>query len=90
MQAVHIPATMRSETAGCSTITASGTTVAEAFETVAREYPGLTSRLFNDTGRLQAYVAVFVNSIDIRTLKGLDTPLRDNDEIHILGAIAGG
>lgn len=90
MSTVHIPATMRNEAAGRSTITACGATVAEAVEIAASDYPGLRSRLFNDSGRLQAYVAIFVNSCDIRSLDGLDTALREDDEIHIIGAIAGG
>jgi len=90
MPAIHIPSSMRPDTAGRSTISAIGATVAETFETVASDYPGLRSRLFNDAGRLQAYVAVFVNSRDIRSLDGLATALSENDEIHIIGAIAGG
>lgn len=90
MAAVHIPASLRNDAAGRSTVTACGATVAEVIETVACDYPGLRSRLFNDTGRLQAYVAVFVNSCDIRSLNGLDTALREQDEVHIIGAIAGG
>ena len=35
-------------------------------------------------------MAIFVNSCDIRSLDGLDTALREDDEIHIIGAIAGG
>jgi molybdopterin synthase sulfur carrier subunit len=90
MSAVHIPASLRSDAAGRSTVTARGATVGEAMETVATEYPGLRRRLFNDAGRLQAYVAIFVNSCDIRSLDGVDTPLREHDEVHIIGAIAGG
>lgn len=90
MSAVHIPASLRNDAAGRSTVTARGATVAEAMETVATDYPSLRSRLFNEAGALQAYVAVFVNSCDIRSLDGLDTALREHDEIHIIGAIAGG
>ena len=90
MSAVHIPASLRMDAAGRSTVTAFGATVAEAIETVATSYPALRRRLFNDAGALQDYVAVFVNACDIRGLNGLNTALRDDDEIHIIGAIAGG
>jgi sulfur-carrier protein len=90
MASVRIPATMRNATRGQPTITANGATVAEAFEAVASDCPALTARLFDAAGELHRYVAVFVNACDIRSLDGLSTELRENDEIHILSAIAGG
>ncbi|BDR92646.1 MoaD/ThiS family protein [Vulcanisaeta souniana] len=35
-------------------------------------------------------IYIAVNDVDIRLLKGLDTPVRDNDEVLILAYIHGG
>jgi sulfur-carrier protein len=90
MPDVYIPSSMRSETDGRSRITASGSTVGEVIETIVQECPNLRPRLLKEGGYVQPFVALFVNSHDIRTLEGLGTIVGDRDEIHIVGAIAGG
>lgn len=43
-----------------------------------------------ETGRLNEYLAVFVNSREIRSLSGLDTRLSAGDKITIMPPMAGG
>ena len=90
MASVRVPATMRRDTGGRTTVVADGATLAQALEAVTRECPALTTRLFDTSGQLQRYVAVFINDCDIRSLDGLATPLRETDEVQIISAIAGG
>ena len=51
----------------------------------------LFRRVF-DTSRndLMPDIYIAVNDVDIRLLRGLDTPVRDNDEVLILAYIHGG
>jgi len=42
------------------------------------------------TDRMNEHIAVFVNSKEIRALKGLDTRLHDGDVVTILPPMAGG
>ena len=51
----------------------------------------LFKRVFDpERGGLAPDIYVAVNDIDIRLLKGLDTPVRDGDEVLILAYIHGG
>ncbi len=46
--------------------------------------------LFNTRGALNKYIIIGINGKDIRKLEGLDTMIKDGDEISFLPAIAGG
>ena len=51
----------------------------------------LFKRVFDPTrGELAPDIYVAVNDVDIRLLKGLDTPVKDGDEVLILAYIHGG
>ena len=49
----------------------------------------MASELLDD-GKLKSFIAVFINDQDIRSLDGESSPVKDQDEIHIVPAIAGG
>ncbi|WP_424359308.1 MoaD/ThiS family protein [Methanocella sp. MCL-LM] len=52
---------------------------------------GFREAIYNpDTGRMNEYLAVFVNSREIRSLNGLDTPLSEGDTVTIMPPMAGG
>lgn len=80
---------MRQYTGGARDVSVEGTTVGVALERLGDQYPSLKSHLFED-GSLQRYVNVYVNNQDVGYLKGLDTPLGENDTVIILPAMAGG
>ena len=46
--------------------------------------------IFKDSTELSKYVLVTVNGKDIRTLKGLNTKLKQSDDVFFVPAIAGG
>ena len=64
--------------------------VGEAVAEVQTRYPGIQERLVDESGEIRRFVNVYVNEEDIRFLQNKDTPLKDNDEISIIPAIAGG
>ncbi|RMH65339.1 MAG: MoaD/ThiS family protein, partial [Cyanobacteria bacterium J003] len=47
-------------------------------------------RLCDENGQLRRFVNFYVNNEDIRFLNGIETPLKDGDEVSIIPAIAGG
>jgi molybdopterin synthase sulfur carrier subunit len=87
---VFIPSPLRRYTAGQSKVQVSGGTISELIENLERQYPGVKSRLCDESGQIKRYVNVFVNDEEIRALQGANTRLADKDEISIVPAMAGG
>ena len=90
MSSVFIPSPLRRYTAGQSKVQISGGTISELIENLERQYPGVKSRLCDESGQIKRYVNVFVNDEEIRALQGANTRLADKDEISIVPAMAGG
>lgn len=90
MTTVRIPTPLRSFTGGAKEVDASGETVGAALEDLAQRFPDLKRHLLDDAGALRAYVNVFVNDDDIRSLQGVATPLASGDRVMIIPSIAGG
>jgi molybdopterin synthase sulfur carrier subunit len=90
MSSVFIPSPLRRYTAGQSKVQVSGSTINEIIENLERQYPGVKSRLCDESGQIKRYVNVFVNEEEIRALQGANTRLADKDEISIVPAMAGG
>jgi molybdopterin converting factor small subunit len=65
-------------------------TVADLFDTLAAVHPLLTRRIRDETGALRRFVNVYVDGEDVRTLDGLETPVRQGAQVILLPAMAGG
>ena len=87
---VRIPPALRSITGGDEEIAVEGATLREIIEALEAKHPGLKERLCDDKGKVLRFVNLFVGDEDIRMLDGLDTALKDGDEVSIIPAIAGG
>jgi sulfur-carrier protein len=90
MPSITIPTTLRRYTDNESSIAVPGASVSEALKALAERFPKAAGQICDDQGALRSFVAIFVNDMDIRLLAGQDTPLRENDEVHIIPAMAGG
>ena len=90
MTTVFVPSSLRRYTAGQSKAQVSGGTIDEIIDDLERQYPGVKSRLCDDSGQIKRYVNVFVNDEEIRALQGADTAVSDRDEVSIVPAMAGG
>jgi molybdopterin synthase sulfur carrier subunit len=77
-------------TGGAAEVEAEGKTVRELIEDLERRYAGIKARLCDESGEVRRFVNIFVNDEDIRFLQGLDTELKEGDEVSIIPAIAGG
>jgi sulfur-carrier protein len=86
---VKIPTQLRAATEGEALATVDGGTVGEVLDSLYERYGELRSRIAEDGG-LRRFVNVYVGAEDIRFLDGLDTAVKDGDEITILPAVAGG
>ena len=87
---VRVPTTLRTLTAGASTVEVDGDTVATVLENLESANPGFTSRLLDDDGSLRKFVNIFVADDDVRFMDGLDTPVPEGETVSIVPAVAGG
>ncbi len=90
MAQVRIPTPLRKYTGGSEAVEADGATVALLVGDLDKRYPGIKARICDDAGQVRRFVNVFVNGEDIRFLQESATPVKPNDEISIVPAIAGG
>ena len=90
MATVRIPSPLRRYTDNQSKVQSNGATITELIEDLDNQYPGVKSRLCDDSGQIKRYVNIFVNGEEIRTLQGSETTVTESDEVSIIPAMAGG
>ena len=90
MPSVLIPTPLRKLTGELESVSAAGGTIGEIIENLEKAHPGLRDRLCDEAGNVRRFVNIYVNGEDIRFLEDKATPVKDNDEISIVPAIAGG
>jgi [CysO sulfur-carrier protein]-thiocarboxylate-dependent cysteine synthase len=87
---VRIPPTLRTEVNGAREVAASGDTLREVLHDLAERFPTLGRQVLKDGNGLAPFVNVYVDSEDVRTLQGLDTPVGTGSTVILLPAMAGG
>lgn len=87
---IIIPSILRNITSGADAVAASGTTIGAILEDLEAKFPGIKSRICDDSGKVRPFINIYVNGEDIRFLQHLETPVKESDEISIVPAIAGG
>ena len=89
MTRVRIPPTLRPEVGGERQVEAAGRTVRELLDDLLSRFPGLREQLVEED-ELAPFVNVYVEGEDVRTLDGLETPVREGSTVILLPAMAGG
>ncbi len=87
---VRVPAPLQKLTQNQAEVKASGATVRELIDNLAKSFPGIKERICDDTGKVRKFINIYVNEEDVRFLQMAETPLKDGDEVSIIPAIAGG
>jgi len=90
MPLIKIPALMKYYVDDQTVVPLRGTTVGALVDDLIRKYPKIRPHILDDSGGLRRYVNLFVNEVNIRDLKGLDTQLGENDRVVLLPSISGG
>ncbi len=90
MTNIKIPTPLRNLTKGAGEVEINGDSITALIENLNKQYPGIRDRLMDEKNNLRRFVNIYVNGDDIRFLKGLDTKVKDVDEVSIVPAIAGG
>ena len=89
MTTVRIPPTLRSEVGGERQVPAAGGTVRELLDDLMDRFPGLRTQLVEDDD-IAPFVNVYVEGEDVRTLDGIETPVRQGATVILLPPMAGG
>ncbi|GIV79503.1 MoaD family protein [Litorilinea aerophila] len=90
MATVYVPTPLRRLTGGQSKIEVEGETIASLLQAADQQYPGIAERVLDEAGNVKRFVNIFVNDDEIRTLQGLETPVKAGDRVSIVPAMAGG
>jgi molybdopterin/thiamine biosynthesis adenylyltransferase/rhodanese-related sulfurtransferase/molybdopterin converting factor small subunit len=87
---IIVPTALRQFTEGNSRIDVEAATVGEALERLTSAHTNLRRHLYSDKNALRSFVNVYLNDEDIRHHAGVNTLLKEGDQLMIVPAIAGG
>ena len=88
---ILIPTPLRQYVDGQSKIEVKAPTVRGALDALTLDRPELRKHLFNDAGKLRAFVNLYLNDEDVRYLaQKEDSAVLDSDTLSIIPSIAGG
>ncbi|HZZ96977.1 MAG TPA: ubiquitin-like small modifier protein 1 [Jatrophihabitantaceae bacterium] len=93
MTTVVLPGVLRQHADGAGTVDvelATGATVGDLLDELARRHPALARRVRDERGELRRFVNVYVDGTDARADGGLAAPVPTGAEVLILPSIAGG
>jgi molybdopterin converting factor small subunit len=90
MPTVRFPALMKYYVDNQSEISVEGSTVAEMLDNIIVRYPVLKPHLFDSNDSLRRHFNIFVNGIHLRELSGMDTILKEDDNVILMASAAGG
>lgn len=86
---IIIPASLSDWFAGQDETQCQGNSLSECFDHLEQQFPGLKEKLIGDDPNTPR-VLIFVNGENIRSMDGLNTGVRDGDEVGIIPLAAGG
>jgi len=86
---VSIPVFLQAFVDNAETIQVSGQTVKECLGETMTRYPTLKKMLVDQSGKLHAYVGIYINGEDAFPDE-MSRKVKDGDEIHVIYALAGG
>lgn len=87
---LRIPPPLRKFTEGRDSFASTAGNLAELFDALEKEFPGIKKNLCQADGSPQRFVNIYVNDEDIRFLGGAGYRFHDGDEVLLVPAIAGG
>jgi molybdopterin synthase sulfur carrier subunit len=86
----RIPGPLRNLSDGESAVQVQAPDLRAAIDELDSLHPGFKARLLDEDGQPRQFVNLFLNDNDVRMGAGLDSPVRETDEIAIVPAVAGG
>ncbi|MFH1623758.1 MAG: MoaD/ThiS family protein [Pseudomonadota bacterium] len=86
---VKIPPLLRQVTGRQGVLEVDATDVTECLGKMEERFPRIKSHLFDEKGELKSNIIINVNGKDMRSLSGLQTPVKSGDVVNILLAHPG-
>jgi len=87
---ILVPTPLRQYAGKQASVEVPAATVGEALNGLTSSYPDLRRHLYNEEGKLRAFVNVYLNDDDVRYLQNEQTAVKDGDTLSIVPSIAGG
>ncbi len=84
-----MPSPYRDLTDGVAHVEIDGQNVADIITRLESNYPGFQERVC-EGAEIRHFVNIYVNSQEVRSLKGTDTELKAGDEVAFVPMMAGG
>ena len=86
---VYIPTPFRRATNNKDRVALDAPDVKALLDELEEHFGGLKGLVRNERGEIHHHVNIYVNNEGIDALQGLETALRDGDEVSIIPALAG-
>jgi molybdopterin converting factor small subunit len=90
MPFMKIPNALRSYVNGQGEVSVRGATAGAALQDMLAQFPAFRPHLCKQDGSLRSFVNLYLGRSNICDLQGLDTPLKSDDILNLVPAIAGG
>jgi molybdopterin synthase sulfur carrier subunit len=87
---VYIPTPFRRATRNADRVTIDAPDIKGVLDELEGQFGALKGLVRNDRGEVHHHVNIYVNNEAIEALQGLETTLKDGDEVSIIPALAGG
>jgi adenylyltransferase/sulfurtransferase len=87
---VYIPTPYRKYTGNVARVQAQGPDVLTLVRELEARYPGLRERILGPDGSIYRHLNIYVNDQAVEDLQGIQTPLRDGDQVAVIPAMTGG
>ena len=87
---VYIPTPFRHLVGNRASVQANGETVRDVLSDLDHQFPGFGAQVRDSSGERARHINIYVNQVEIETLDGESTTLKNGDEVAVIPALAGG
>ena len=90
MATIRIPTPLRKFAEGKDQVDVTGENVGQVLKSLNQSFPGIGERILDESGNPRKFVNIYLNDEDIRFLDSLSSEVKEDDQLAIVPAIAGG
>lgn len=90
MATIQIPTPLRKFTGQNRSFHTEKNTLSDAIDDLVQTYPEVKSNLLDESGNVRSYVKIYIGDEEVKPSENGDVELKDETEVSIVPAIAGG